>query len=207
MSHLPLSFPQEDPTLFKTFLDFLTTGTLRHTNLRERSPLKHFSRFLAELYALASFLQAHAMRNAIIDMFFTRIYLKPSSLPWESIADIYAHTRATSSLRNLTIQFILNLGSARKMDRYEAHLPRGFLVDCLAVAAEDGTVPFHADVDEWLETKKRGLCEEYHVHDREAEDEEEEGEDEEMASDHEDLRVPRYPQTLFTDTRGMRARY
>jgi hypothetical protein len=222
MANRPIAFPQEDPTLFKTFLEFLTTGTLRHVNLREQSPLRHFCRFLAELYGLASFLDAHEMRNAIIDVFFMRIYCKPSSLPWESIREVYDNTRADSSLRDLTIHMILNLGTPKKMEIYEHHLPRTFLVDCLAMAAEDGTVPFQADIDEWLDTKKKYLCQQYHVHDEEAEHEEGEGEgdeadaeggeggneDEEMGSD--EGSWPKYLTTMvkdFESTVGLRARY
>jgi hypothetical protein len=57
------------------------------------------------------------------------------------------------------------------MQDWEHDLPKGFLMNCLNAAGEDGVVLFAADKSEedvaaWLGKKKESMCTDYHVHDK-----------------------------------------
>jgi hypothetical protein len=166
---LSIGFPQEDPSTFKTFITFLRTGELHHPNLRSNIASKHFFRFLTELFAFANDFEADTMRNAVLDRFFLRIYSQPNRLPMDNIRDVYKNTSENSSLRDLVITIIINIGTSGLVDDYSNEIPRQFLVDCLRTAAEDKIVPFsHKEqwqASAWLERKKDRICRHYHVHD------------------------------------------
>ena len=168
MAGRPLAFPQEVPTHFRVFIEYLRTGRLRHPNLREMTASKHYFRFLAELFAFAGTFDAHAMRNAILDTFFLRILTSPNQLPYENIRDVYENTSRNSSLRDLVIDVVVNTGTGDLLQMWRNDLPRTFLVDCLKMAEEDGIVPFKKSgrhgTTLWMEGKRENICAHYHVH-------------------------------------------
>jgi hypothetical protein len=168
MAGRPLAFPQEEPGIFQVFITFLYTGTLSHSNLRKMTAPKLF---LVELFAFAGSLDAFAMRNAILDLFLLRIATDPFALPYDNIGDIYKNTSRDSSMRDLIIDVIVNIGTSLGVDRWSKELPRQFLADCLRMASEDGVVPFsrerYGEKRDWLAKKKECMCRHYHVHENE----------------------------------------
>ncbi|KAF2820415.1 hypothetical protein CC86DRAFT_429151 [Ophiobolus disseminans] len=192
---LPLVFVDEVPAHFNVLLDFLRTGALRHYNLHERTRTRIYLRFLAELFAFAGRFDTYQMRNAILNAFLLRVRKDRARLDFENIRDVYELTRENSSLRDLVIDVVVNVGTSRQLRRGEKQLPLGFLVDCLAMAEEDGIVPFKKSEKfakrQWMWEKKEHLCKHYHVHSREELEasekrREEEGSDEEMGWDEEE---------------------
>ena len=167
-------------------IEFLRTGALRHPNLREQAAPKHYFRFLAELFAFAGRFDAYAFRNAVLDAFFTRIARKEDGFPYESIRDVYECTKENSSLRDLVITIVINIGTSDELQAVKEDLPRTFLVDCLAMAAEDGIVPFRKSGRHgkgfWLDEKKDSLCVQYHVHSKEELRDAEERKDEKVVA-------------------------
>jgi hypothetical protein len=166
MLDLPIAFPRESPADFRVFITFLETGSLRHPNLRAVTASGFVFRFLAELYAFAGVYKADAFRNAILDAFLLRIMAAPRDLPYEQVQDVYKHTRDFSSLRDLIIDVIVNMGTSKEIRRCMGTLKKDFLLDCLEMAAEDCVVPFQKPKG-WLERKADRMCREYHVHSEE----------------------------------------
>jgi hypothetical protein len=58
------------------------------------------------------------------------------------------------------------------VEKWSSELPRQFLVDCLKVAGEDEVVPYRSEMRIWVERKGRHMCEQYHVHKDNEEEEE-----------------------------------
>jgi hypothetical protein len=172
MAGRPLAFPQEEPAIFQVFITFLYTGSLSHSNLRKMTAPKHFFLFLVKLFAFAGSIDAFAMRNAILDMFLLRIATDPFALPYGNIGNLYKNTSRDSSMRDLIIDVIVNIGTSLGVDRWSKELPRQFLTDCLRMASEDGVVPFskerYGEKRDWLAEKKGCLCRHYHVHENES---------------------------------------
>jgi hypothetical protein len=166
MLDLPIAFPHESPADFRVFITFLETGSLRHPNLRAVTASGFVFRFLAELYAFAGVYKADAFRNAILDAFLLRIMAAPRDLPYEQVQDVYKHTRHSSSLRDLIIDVMVNMGTSKEIRRCMGTLKKDFLLDCLEIAVEDCVVPFQKPKG-WLERKADRMCREYHVHSEE----------------------------------------
>jgi hypothetical protein len=178
LSTLALGFPAEDPSLFAVFISFLATGDLRHPNLRSATAPEHFFRFLIELFGLANHFKATTLRNAVLDRFFLRIYTQPNQLPMQNIHDVYKHSSEGSSLRDMVITTILNIGTGELVNKYCDELPGKFMADLLQTVEDEGVMPFGHKKEEgearaWLEAKKGRVCGEYHLHDGEEEGAEE----------------------------------
>jgi len=165
-------FASESPAHFKVFTTFLYTGALTHPNLRPIAASKYYYRFVTELFAFAGYFSAYSFRNALLDAFFTRIASAPDDFPYGSVQDVYDCTDASSSLRNLVVDVVVNTGRKGDIKLWKQYLLTTFLVDCIEGAAEEEKVMFAYGVEEvatqaWLEDKKERLCGDYHVHTRE----------------------------------------
>lgn len=137
MSHLPLSFPSESPAIFHVFLTFLSTGALRHTNLRSTSRAYIALEFIVELFAFSADFGATTFRNALLDAFFLRL---ATSSPRVRLRDIpvrqvHKSTSANSSLRDLLATVVVNTETMQQVERHEDQLPKTFLLDCLKIAS------------------------------------------------------------------------
>jgi hypothetical protein len=179
----PLSFPEGNPILFQTFITFIRTGQLRHPNPLETATSSSLFAFLCALIKFASKYNAFTMRNTILDIFFLRVY-ETGRIPFENMQDVYAAAKEGSSFRDLVTHITINIGSKQSLEKWGNTLSAGFLMDCLGMASDDGVVPFKADVDKWLENKRRWICAHHHVHEREQQEEssgeESDGEEEEF---------------------------
>jgi len=117
------------------------------------------------------------LRNAVLDEFFLRIYDDPDDLPYKCIFNIYKATTPASSLRHLAVDIIVNIGRKTDVKEWMHDLPKEFLMDCLTSASEDGIVPFPKNLSEdgimeRLEEMRKAMCEVFHVHDSEPDDQE-----------------------------------
>jgi hypothetical protein len=137
-------------------------------NPQRYSASEAFFRFIPQLFGFASDLDAFQLRNAILDEYFLRIFSQPHRLPLGHVRDVYDNTSENSSLRDLIVTIVTNIGSWTEVELYHDELPRQFLLDCLKIAAEDGLVLFAKHEEEkarvWLEDKKGRMCMNYHVH-------------------------------------------
>jgi hypothetical protein len=160
--------------MFNAFVNFLKDGTLRFPNPRRDTVLKASFRFLTDLFAFASRFDSIPLRNALLDQFFLRVYGEPDRLPMMSIHNVYDKTSDNSSLRDLVVTIIINIGDGGLVESYQRDVPREFLADCLKTAGEDGIVPFankdKKKVKTWLEEKKDKMCRHYHVHEGESDE-------------------------------------
>ena len=123
-----------------------------------------------QLFTFANDNNITPLRNTVIDTFLKIIASTPSKLPYSIISSIYDATTHASSLRDLLVCVTVNIGAAADVRRHSASLPKDFLLDCLAVAADERVVPFERGLDDegvqaWLKEKMGSVCEEYHVHD------------------------------------------
>ncbi|KAH7390927.1 hypothetical protein DE146DRAFT_738421 [Phaeosphaeria sp. MPI-PUGE-AT-0046c] len=173
MTHLPLSFPSEAPALFCVFLTFLTTGELRHSNLRSSTRPDIAMAFIVELFAFSAEFSATTFRNALLDAFFLHLASPALRLRDVPVCAVYEATSSSSSLRDMLVTVVVNTGDVKDVERCEDRLPKRFLVDCLKAAEEDDIVPFgksSREGREWMDWKMERVCKEYHVHHEDDED-------------------------------------
>lgn len=166
----------ESPRLIRIYIDFLKTGHLHHPDSDETTDRRFSFGTLIDIFGLAKDFEVDTLRNAALDEFFLRILDNPDRLPYKYIADIYKTTSSGSSLRSLIVDVLVNIGMKREVQDSKDDLPKGFMMDCLSAASEDGIVPFPEDcsdddVSDWLYGMKEKLCDLYHVHDLESEPE------------------------------------
>jgi hypothetical protein len=167
MVNKTLTFPKESPDIFRIFIDFLKTGRLCRPNSDEQFSFGT----LLDVHTFAGEFDIILLRNAALDAFLLRLITKPHELPYHRINDIYRKISSSSSLRDLMVDVIVNIGSKQEMKDWEHDLPKAFVMDCLTVASDKGVFPFAAgeDVVAWLQNKKEGMCMGYHIHNDENE--------------------------------------
>jgi hypothetical protein len=134
----PLAFSKESPDDFRIFIDFLKTGHL----IRPNSDESFSFGTLVNIFVFAGDFDILPLRNAAIDAFLLRIIAKPDEIPYHRINDIYKNTSSSSSLRSLVAEVMVNIGSKQEIQDWEHDLPKGFLIDCLSTASDDGATPF-----------------------------------------------------------------
>ncbi|KAL1795007.1 hypothetical protein ACET3X_006823 [Alternaria dauci] len=168
------TIPDSSPYLFRVFLDFLTTGSLDHSDSDDTQHRRFSFGELINIFAFSKKFEIDTLRNAVLDEFFLRIADRPARLPYRYISDIYEATMPNSSLRSLVVDAITYIGTKQEIQEWEDKLPEGFMTDCLTAANEDNIVPFlgdrcEDDVLKWLDDMKQRLCDLFHLHDFEPE--------------------------------------
>ncbi|KAI4953687.1 hypothetical protein J4E91_002535 [Alternaria rosae] len=169
------SLPDESPRTFSIYLEFLANGYLHHPDPAKTTDERISFGRLIHLFRFANEFGIISLRNAALDEFFLRIYDDPDDLPYRYIFNIYQVTSSDSSLRHLAVDIIVNIGMKTKVREWMDDLPKEFLMDCLNSASEDGIIPFPEDLSEdeiinWLGEMKKAICELFHVHDPEPDD-------------------------------------
>ncbi|KAF2032917.1 hypothetical protein EK21DRAFT_109369 [Setomelanomma holmii] len=162
-----LLFLRESPAYFSVYLDFIQFGELRHSNLRPKADSIAYFRFLIELFAFAGRYKINRMHDALLAAFYLRIFTT-HDIPYACIPYVYQQTGPNSSLRDMIVDIVVNVGDRWDMKHYQHQMQRLFLVDCMMLASQDSIARFTKSGDEisaWLEEKRDKICEQYHVHD------------------------------------------
>lgn len=160
-----ITMTKDDPEVFRAFFHWILSGKLYH-KLNDDGTIPLSVRELLKIYLFGDMRGIPGLRNAVVDLLFQK-NCQDWVLPTRDLKYLFDNTREGDVLRKLFVDIAAETYTWSDLKHYGDKFPKDFLIDALLVLHAREVGPGWRSgwtKDQWMQTKKLEICENYHDH-------------------------------------------